>query len=241
MPDPRPDLRMTAPAGDASALVPSDANAGKAAIFDLDGTLLDSMHVWTDVDNEFLHKRGFDVPADYAESIAHLSFEDCAEYTIRRFGLPDSPQDLMDEWNRMAFDAYTTTVPLKPHAGEYLRHLKVTGAKLAVATSLPPRFREAVLRRLGVYDLFDAFSSVDDVGDVSKDQPDVYLHAAAQVSVQPTDCTVFEDILVGIRVVKSVGMHAWAMYDASSKNHWPQIQAVADGVMHDFSEAPRVL
>lgn len=224
-----------------SGNVSGNANAGKAAIFDLDGTLLDSMHVWTDVDNEFLHNRGLDVPADYAESIAHLSFEGCAEYTIRRFGLPDSPQDLMDEWNRMAFDAYATIVPLKPHAEEYLRHLKSSGTKLAVATSLPPRFREAVLRRLGVYNLFDAFSSVDDVNNVGKDRPDVYLHAAAQIGVVPTCCTVFEDILVGIRVAKSVGMRAWAMYDASSKNQWRQITAIADGVMHDFSDAPLIL
>ncbi|MBT1165294.1 HAD family hydrolase [Bifidobacterium simiarum] len=217
------------------------SNAGRAAIFDLDGTLLDSMRVWTDVDNEFLRRRGLDVPSDYAESIAHLSFDECARYTVERFGLPDSPEDLMDEWNRMAFDAYATTVPLKPHAGEYLRYLKATGAKLAVATSLPPNFREPVLRRLGVFDLFDVLCSVDDVGHVSKDKPDVYLRAASRIGVDPTDCTVFEDILVGIRAVKSVGMTAWAMYDASSRGQWPLICEIADGTMHDFVEAPRTL
>lgn len=217
------------------------SNAGKGAIFDLDGTLLDSMRVWTDVDNEFLHRRGFEVPQDYAESIAHLSFDGCARYTIERFGLPDTPEELMDEWNRMAFKAYATTVPLKPHAGEYLRYLSATGARLAVATSLPPNFREPVLRRLGVLDLFDALCSVDDVGHVSKDHPDVYLYAAELIGVEPHDCTVFEDILAGVRAVKSVGMTAWAMYDASSKSHWPRICATADGVMHDFDEAPRRL
>ena len=216
-------------------------NAGRGAIFDLDGTLLDSMHVWTDVDNEFLRGRGFDVPADYAESIAHLSFDGCARYTIARFGLPDTPEELMDEWNRMAFTAYATTVPLKPHAGEYLRHLKATGARLAVATSLPPNFREPVLRRLGVFDLFDALCSVDDVGHVAKDRPDVYLYAAERIGVAPRDCTVFEDILAGIRAVKSAGMTAWAMYDASSQSQWRDIRAAADGVMHDFDEAPRIL
>ncbi|PJM73148.1 beta-phosphoglucomutase [Bifidobacterium primatium] len=229
-----PDSTVASP-----AVVP--ANAGKGAIFDLDGTLLDSMHVWTDVDNEFLHARGFDVPRDYADSIAHMSFDECARYTIERFGLPDTPEELMDEWNRMAFEAYSTTVPLKPHAGKYLRHLRNTGARLAVATSLPPDFREPVLRRLGVFDLFDALCSVDDVGHVSKDRPDVYLYAAERIGVKPGDCTVFEDILVGIRAVKSVGMTAWAMYDASSRSHWPQICEAADGVMHDFDEAPRTL
>ena len=71
----------------------------QGAIFDLDGTLLDSMHVWKEIDLEFLAKRGFDVPLGYSESLAGLSFRETAEYTIATFGLKENPDDIMQEWN----------------------------------------------------------------------------------------------------------------------------------------------
>ena len=213
----------------------------KAAIFDLDGTLLDSMGVWNQVDVDFLTKRGFDVPEDYLTTIAAMQFRQIAEYTIARFGLDDTPEQLMDEWNEMALVAYCTTVEAKPGALEYLRSLRAAGVGLAVATSLPPMLREPALEHAGMLDLFDVTVSVDDVGDVGKDRPDVYLLAARKLGVRPQDCTVFEDLLVGMRSAKSVGMKVWAMHDASSQADWPAICALADGTLFDFHDAPQQL
>ena len=217
------------------------ANAGKAAIFDLDGTLLDSMGVWDQIDIDSLAKRGIDVPDDYMLKVGAMQFRQIAEYTIARFGLPDTPEQLMDEWDDMAREAYGTMVEAKPYAREYLEHLKATGARLAVATSLPPSLREPAMRHVGIFDLFDAIVSVDDANDVGKDRPDVYLLAASRLGVEPRDCTVFEDLLVGLRSAKSVGMSVWAMHDDSSNRDWPAICEDADGVLFDFSEAPRTL
>ena len=87
-----------------------DDNHGKAAIFDLDGTLLDSMGVWDQVDIDFLTKRGIEVPADYMGKVAAMQFRQIAEYTIARFGLPDTPEALMQEWDDMVRVAYSTVV-----------------------------------------------------------------------------------------------------------------------------------
>ena len=105
----------------------------KGAIFDLDGTLLDSMWVWDDIDVAFLKKRGLEVPPDYQEAITPLGFLEAARYTIRRFGFPETPEELIQEWHQMAVDAYTYEVkrrgsrisPLfkrkrNPHGGCYL-------------------------------------------------------------------------------------------------------------------------
>ena len=113
------------------------SNQGKGAIFDLDGTLLDSMGVWDQVDIDFLSKRGIDVPDDYMTKVAAMQFRQIAEYTIARFDLSDTPEELMDEWDHMARVMYSTVVEAKPYAREYLAQLKGSGAKLAVATSLP--------------------------------------------------------------------------------------------------------
>ena len=216
-------------------------NGGKAAIFDLDGTLLDSMGVWDQIDIDSLARRGIDVPDDYMLKVGAMQFRQIAEYTIARFGLPDTPEALMAEWDDMARDAYATAVEAKPHAREYLAHLRDTGAKLAVATSLPPSLREPAMRHVGILDLFDAVVSVDDANDVGKDRPDVYLLAASRLGVEPRDCTVFEDILVGIRSARSAGMTVWAMHDDSSDRDWDLICEEADGVLFDFRDAPRVL
>ena len=169
----------------------------KAAIFDLDGTLLDSMGVWDQVDIDFLNKRGIEVPPDYMTKVSAMQFRQIAEYTIARFGLTDTPEELMQEWDDMASVAYSTTVEAKPGALDYLRDLKDSGVKLGVATSLPPRLREPALRHVGMFDLFNDIVSVDDANDVGKDQPDVYLLAAKRLGAAPADCTVFEDLLVG--------------------------------------------
>lgn len=218
-----------------------DDNHGKAAIFDLDGTLLDSMGVWDQVDIDFLAKRGIEVPADYMGKVAAMQFRQIAEYTIARFGLPDTPEALMQEWDDMARVAYSTVVEAKPHAVEYLSYLKRSGAKLAVATSLPPALREPAMKHVGIFDYFDQIVSVDDANDVGKDRPDVFLLAAGRLGVVPEQCTVFEDLLVAMRSAKSVGMRVWAIHDDSSDGDWPDIRGLADGVLFDFSEAPRSL
>ncbi|KFJ01094.1 Haloacid dehalogenase-like hydrolase (HAD superfamily) [Bifidobacterium porcinum] len=214
------------------------ANSGKAAIFDLDGTLLDSMGVWDQVDIDFLGKRGIEVPDDYMTTVSSMQFRQIAEYTIKRFDLDDTPEDLMNEWTEMATHAYATIVEAKPHALQYLAYLRQSGAKLAVATTLLPSMRVAAMRHTGLDEYFDVVCSVDEVGDTGKEEPDVYLKAAQLLDVAPQNCTVFEDILIGIRSAKAAGMRAWAMHDDSSDADWPTICDEADGIMFDFNDAP---
>ena len=92
----------------------------KGAIFDLDGTLLDSMGVWRKIDEDFLGKRGYLVPEDYLKAITSMNFKGAADYTIERFGLNEHPEDIMEEWFAMAIAAYTYHVQLKPYVREYL-------------------------------------------------------------------------------------------------------------------------
>lgn len=216
-------------------------NTGCVAIFDLDGTLLDSMGVWDRIDEEFLAKRGIAVPDDYMAKVSAMQFMEIAEYTIERFGLRDTPEELVAEWNGMAKRMYAQVVEPKPHAVEYLRALKASGARLAVATTMLPDLRAQALAHAGMADLFDAVVGVDDAGDRGKEHPDVYLLAARRVGVDPARCTVFEDLLAGMRSAKSVGMQVWAVHDDSSDRDWERICALADGVLFDFADAPRRL
>ena len=209
----------------------------KAFIFDLDGTLLDSMGVWLDIDIAFLRKRGIAVPDDYADSISAMSFPEAAAYTIKRFGLPDSAGDLMREWNDMATYAYGHTVRMKPHAKEYLAALRGRGAKLAIATSSIPELYMPALRNHGIHDWFDAICDADEAGH-GKSRPDIFLLAARKLGVRPRDCVVFEDILVAAKSAKGAGMTVYGVYDKASQADWEQIKNTADGAIFDFRDAP---
>jgi len=209
----------------------------KAYIFDLDGTLLDSMGVWGQLDVDFLAKREIAVPPDYMDAISSMTFHEAAAYTINRFALPDSVEDLMREWNEMAAYAYGNTVQMKPHAKEYLVKLRKRGVKLAIATSLSAELCAPVLRSNGIDNFFEVICRTDEAGH-GKSRPDVFLLTAKKTGVPPEDCLVFEDILAAVKSAKSAGMSVCAVYDKASESDWEQIKATADYAIVDFQDAP---
>jgi len=209
----------------------------KALIFDLDGTLLDSMGVWLDVDVAFLKKRGIAVPDDYAKEILSMSFREAAAYTIERFGLPDSAESVLREWSDMAAHAYGGSAQLKPGAREYLFARKARGAKMAIATSALPDLCELALRAHGIHDLFDAVCNTSEVRH-GKSSPDVFILAAQRLGFDPSECVVFEDILDAVKSAKSVGMAVCAVLDEASRRDWAEIRKTADWTIRDFREAP---
>ena len=204
-------------------------------IFDLDGTLLDSLWVWDEVDTVFLTRRGLPVTPDYGQAIAHLGFADAARYTIDRFGLSETPEQLMDEWYSLARAAYRDRVPLKPHAEEFLRKLCAQGVHISAATSSEPELVLPCLDRLGITGLFDNITTIHEVnGD--KSSPDIYLLAAERMQVAPNQCAVFEDILRGIQSAKSAGFYTVAVQEAASALDQDAIRQTADRYILSFSE-----
>lgn len=207
----------------------------KAAIFDLDGTLINSMGIWGKIDVDFLEKRGLEVPSDLREHIEHLSFIDTAKYFKNRFGLNETIEDIMAEWNDMAYYEYTHTVRLKPGAKEYLDCLKARGIKIALATSNSHVLLEAVLRNNEVFEYFESITTTIEV-DRGKNHPDIYLLSSQKLGVLPEECIVFEDILPAVTGAKSAGMRVVGICDIHSKHQWEDIAKTADYFVHEYKE-----
>lgn len=207
----------------------------KGAIFDLDGTLLDSMYVWADVNKLFLKSRGLAAPKGYVETITPMFSREAADYAISTLGLTDDPEALIREWDDMAADIYANDIALKPGADEYLQRLKDKGVKLGVATALGKNLYKPVLTHNGVYGLFDAFASSGEVKR-SKAFPDVYLLAAERIGVEPADCMVFEDITTGVKGARAGGFSTCGVYEPWSFDEQAGLESEADFYIKSFEE-----
>ncbi|MDD7738941.1 MAG: HAD family phosphatase [Fusicatenibacter sp.] len=209
----------------------------KGAIFDLDGTLLDSMGVWRQIDIDFLGKRNLEVPSDYLEAVTPLGFQKAAEYTIQRFGFQNTPEELIDEWHQMAIDAYTNHVEIKEGVREYLSVLKKNGVKIAAATSSDRELFLPALKRNQIDTFFDVFVTVREVKR-GKGFPDIYVKAADLLGCDPKECIVFEDILQGILGAKEGGFTAVGVYDENSVQTIRAMQEASDYYIHSFADLP---
>ena len=187
----------------------------EAVIFDLDGTLIDSMWVWKQIDKDYLARFGHELPDDLQETLEGMSFKETAEYFQKRFGIKDDIETINRCWNDMARDYYEHKVTLKPGVHEFLKYIKSKNIKTGVATSNSPELVKTVLTNLGVIDYFDAIHTSCEV-EHGKPFPDIYLFVAEKLGVDPKKCYVFEDILPGIEAGKAAGMTVCAVYDEIS-------------------------
>ena len=205
-----------------------------AAIFDLDGTLLEIMHVWSRVDEIYFERLNIAVPDDYGPALAGLSYRESAEYTKARFGFTEPWEEIVREWTELAHEEYALRVDLKPGAREYLTALMRAGVKLAVATALPEYLYRPCLERLGILECFGALCSTDETGGRGKSNGEVFLLAARRLGVEPARCAVFEDVLEGIRGAKRAGMRACCVRDAANAHSHGEIEALADQMIDSY-------
>lgn len=207
----------------------------EAVIFDLDGSLVDSMWVWKSIDVEYLGKFGIPLPDGLQECIEGKSFSETAAYFKERFRLPDELDMIKAEWNRMAWDKYTHEVPMKEGVRELLQYCKEQGIKMGIATS---NSRELVENIVAVHHLEQYFTCVMTGCDVArgKPSPDIYLAVAEALGVNPEKCLVFEDIIAGIQAGKAAGMKVCAVYDKYSEYQEAGKRKLADYYTYYFRE-----
>lgn len=207
----------------------------KAVIFDLDGTLVDSMWVWHDIDIEYLGRYGYEVPKEMILEIEGMGFTEVASYFKERFKIPESLEEIKAEWNQMAMEKYATEVPLKPGLAEFLSVLKTAGIRIGIASSNSRELITAALKHHQIDGYFDCIITSCDVAK-GKPSPDVYLCVADKLGVQPEECLVFEDVPMGILAGKNAGMQVCAVEDAHSADQREEKRRLADFYIQSYRE-----
>lgn len=187
----------------------------RAVIFDLDGTLVDSMWMWKAIDIEYLERFGLAVPDNLQSDIEGFSFSETAHYFKERFSIPDSIEKMKADWNQMAKEKYEKEVFLKPGALEFLQKCKAERLRMGIATSNSRELADTVIRALHLEEYFSCVMTACEVAK-GKPSPDIYLAVAEKLCVPPAQCLVFEDIVPGILAGKNAGMRVCTIEDEYS-------------------------
>lgn len=211
----------------------------KAVIFDLDGTLVDSMWMWKQIDIEFLGRYGLECPEDLQDIIEGMSFSETAVYFKERFSIPMELDEMKDCWNRMAHEKYAHEVFFKPGAQKFLKDLKEAGITAGIATSNSIELVSAVYDALSMKDYIQVITTGCEV-EKGKPAPDVFLETARRLNVDPAECLVFEDVPSGIQAGKNAGMLVCAVDDTHSKHLWEQKKEMADAYIESYEDLYKV-
>ena len=189
-----------------------------AAIFDMDGTLIDSTGLWHEIDEQFFAKRNMELPSDYAQHIVHLGLKEAARYTKETYHLNESIEEIMAEWHQMSLDMYKYQVALKPGALELLKLFKKNNVKMAIATANDEELYRPCLERLNIEQYFDFIADVNTAKE-GKQSAKIYLDLADKLSCLPQNTLVLEDMPTCIKTAYKNGFITIAVFDKASAKY----------------------
>ena len=210
-------------------------SAFQAVIFDLDGTLVDSMWVWEAIDAAYLARFHITVPEGLQTELNGKNIVDTARYFQSHFDIRDEVSRIIQDWEEMAICFYRDQIPLKPGVLPFLEKCKEYGIPIGIASSNSKRLIAEVLHTHQIDSYFSCIRSGNDALP-SKPAPDIYLNVAKGLNRIETSCLVFEDLIEGIQAGKAAGMTVCAVKDDYSMNQWEDKKSLADDFISDYRE-----
>jgi len=206
-----------------------------AVIFDLDGTLADSMGHWAEIDRIYLKRYGIDAPENLSLILGGRGIGEVADYFKEVFGIPDSKEKMLRDWEELSIERYANDTALKPGVLPFLKELKRRRIKMAIATSNARPMVDAVLEAHGIDRYFDVIVSGTEV-EKGKPHPEMSAPPAAESGVNPERCAVFEDLPEGIQAGLSAGMRVYAVEDEFSAPYHEEKAQLAFAMIKDYRE-----
>lgn len=205
------------------------------AIFDMDGTLLDSMPMWDNVGQNYLRSLGLEPREDLREILRPLSLRQAAEYMRKAYSLALTSNQIMEGIDRSIEQRYFTDLSLKPGVKELLEELRQRGVPMCIATATDRYLVEAALRRVGILDYFEFVLTCSEAGS-GKDRPDIYEMALHRLGTDKATTYVFEDALYAVETAKQAGFPVVGVYDESASKAVERIRSLCDCFVLSFEK-----
>ena len=208
----------------------------QSAIFDMDGTLLDSMPIWMDLSDQLLRDLGYEPEPGLRDIVKVLTIPDGARYCKEHYRMKESVEEIVAMTDARTEDFYVHRVGLKPGVERFLSLLKMEGVDMYVATNTDRRLAEAGLRCAGIDGFFRGMVTCGDVGIGKAESPLIFERALARLGGRKETNVVFEDALHCIRTAKAAGFRVCAVYDPSAEDDQEEIRALADTYIRSFED-----
>ena len=206
----------------------------------MDGTLLDSMHIWGELGKRYLASVGIDAKPGLAKILFPMSLDESSEYLKNEYNLPDSVEQITEDTIKILSDFYRYEAAPKLGSVEFIRQMQCKKIPMAIATSGDRRILDIALERLGISDCFTTILTCSDLK-TNKRIPTIYLRAAELIGAKPEETAVFEDVLHAIRAAKSAGFVTYAIEDWFSAQDRNEIKRTADFYLQNFSDPALVI
>ncbi len=204
----------------------------KGAIFDLDGTILDSMFIWDTIGENFLRSLGKEPKENLTEIFKTFTLEQAAEYYRKYLGVTLSVREIVNGINNIVEETYRTRVVLKTGVRDFLKRLQAAGVKMCIATVTDRHLAEDVLKRLGVREYFSEIFTCAEVG-FGKETPEIYRQALTHLGTEKAETVVFEDVLHALKTAKDDGFKVAAVYDEHEPRQ-EEVKEISDYYITDF-------
>ena len=204
------------------------------AIFDMDGTLVDSMGYWRNMEREFLTRKGVtDNLDEILEITKPMTLEESSAYFSKTCGIDCTPAQFIAEIETIIAEHYRRDVRIKPGVREYLDDLRQRGIPMCVASATNKPLVELCLEKLGLRPYFRFILSCVEVG-AGKSRPDVFLEAARRLGGEPADCAVYEDAIYAVRSAHAAGFYVVAVKDEHNGASWDEMRETADEILENW-------
>lgn len=211
----------------------------KKLIFDVDGTILDSMHIWIEPQNRLFAKYGFsleDLTKEEKGKIEALSVEAMCQYIVDEIAKDMTIDEVMAYFDDIIYTGYKDELIAKPGNLEILKKLKDAGFSMSVASSTPYKYLEMALKRLGIYDYFDFFATPE-LLDMKKSDPDYWQYSIKKHGVKAEDCVLFDDALYAIKAANKEGIMTVGLEDFPwNEREWDYIKKEADMTLKTIAD-----